>query len=96
MPTRRRVEGGDALVEQGEPGDELYLLLDGVLAVEVDGEEVAEIGPGAILGERAVLEGGRRTATMRARTGCRVGVFPAEHLDRAVLEQLSAGRRREN
>lgn len=96
VPTRRRVEGGDALVEQGEPGDELYLLLDGVLAVEVDGEEVAEIGPGAILGERAVLEGGRRTATMRARTRCRVGVFPAEHLDRAVLEQLSAGRRREN
>ena len=34
------------MVEQGEAGDELYLLLDGVLAVEVDGDEVAEIGPG--------------------------------------------------
>ena len=59
VPTRRRLEAGDTLVEQGEPGDELYLLLDGVLAVEVDGEEIAEIGPCAILGERAVLEGGR-------------------------------------
>jgi CRP-like cAMP-binding protein len=77
-------------------GDELYLLLDGVLAVEVDGEEIAEIGPGAILGERAVLEGGRRTATMRARTRCHVGVFPAEHLDRTALEQLTARHRRES
>ena len=46
----------------------LYLLLDGVLTVEVDGEEVAEIGPGAMVGERAVLEGGsarRRCARSR-------------------------------
>jgi Cyclic nucleotide-binding domain len=95
-PARRKLEAGDTLVEQGEPGEELYVLLDGVLVVEVDGEEIAEIGPGAILGERAVLEGGTRTATMRARTRCRVGVFPAEHLDRAALEQLTAGHRRES
>jgi hypothetical protein len=95
-PARRKLEAGDTLVEQGQPGDELYLLLDGVLVVDVDGEEIAEIGPGAILGERAVLEGGTRTATMRARTRCRVGVFPAEHLDRAALEQLTAGHRRES
>lgn len=95
VPTRRTLEDGQVLVEQGEPGDELYLLLDGVLTVAVDGEEIAEIGPGAILGERAVLEGGRRTATMRARTRCRVGVFPAERLDREALKQLTAGHRRE-
>ena len=29
---------GDTLVEQGEPGSELFLLLDGVLGVEVDGD----------------------------------------------------------
>jgi hypothetical protein len=95
-PARRKLDAGDTLVEQGEAGDELYLLLDGVLVVDVDGEEIAEIGPGAILGERAVLEGGTRTATMRARTRCRVGVFPAEHLDLAALEQLTAGHRRES
>src|SRR5881409_2859043 len=49
-PERKRLSQGDTLVEQGEPGDELYLLLDGVLGVEVDGEEVAEVGPGAVLG----------------------------------------------
>src|SRR3954463_15024933 len=59
-PTRRKLKAGEELGEQGEPGSELYLVLDGVVVIDVDGEEIAEIGPGAILGERAVLEGGVR------------------------------------
>jgi Cyclic nucleotide-binding domain len=93
VPKRRSLEPGETLVEQNEAGDELYLLLDGVLSVEVDGMEVAEIGPGAILGERAVLEGGKRMATLQARTRCRVGVVPADLIDRAAMEELAAGRR---
>jgi hypothetical protein len=95
VPERRKLEPDETLVRQGEPGDELYLLLDGVLAAEVDGEEIAEIGPGAILGERAALEGGSRTATLRARTRCRVGVVPADLVDRGAMKELAGGRRRE-
>ncbi|MEX2031473.1 MAG: cyclic nucleotide-binding domain-containing protein, partial [Dehalococcoidia bacterium] len=91
----RAIKKGQALVEQGATGDELYLLLDGVLDVVVDGEPIAEVGPGAILGERAVLEGGARTATLRALTKCRVAVASADQIDRAVLEELSEGHRRE-
>lgn len=91
-PARQNLEPGATLIEQGAEGTELYLLLDGVLTAEVDGEEVAEIGPGAVLGERAVLEGGRRTATLRARTRCRVAVVPSDLVDRGSLERLSAGR----
>ncbi len=93
VPERRKLEPDETLVEQGEPGEDLYLLLDGVLTVEVDGDEVAELGPGAIVGELASLEGGRRMATLRALTKCRVGVIPVDRLDRAVLEQLAVGRR---
>jgi hypothetical protein len=93
IPERRVLEPGEMLVEQGAPGDELYLILDGVLAVEIDGEEVAEIGPGAIVGERALLEGGSRTATLNARTRCRVAVIPGELIDLQELEDLSATRR---
>jgi mannose-6-phosphate isomerase-like protein (cupin superfamily) len=90
---RRTLEPGEARVEQGDPGDELYLILDGVLVVEIDGEEVAEIGPGAIVGEMALLEEGTRTATLRARTRGRVAVIARELIERQELERLAATRR---
>ncbi len=92
---RRKLGGDEALVEQGEEGNELFLLLDGVLLVEVDGDVMAEVGPGALLGERALLEGGKRTATLRAATPSRVAVIPAHAVDQAALPELAAGRRRE-
>jgi hypothetical protein len=93
IPERRSLDAGETLVEQGAPGDELYLVLDGVLGVEIDGDEVAEIGPGAIVGEKALLEGGTRTATLRAETRCRIAVIPGELIDRQELEELAATRR---
>jgi cyclic nucleotide-binding protein len=91
----RTLEVDDTLVEQGQEGDDVYLLLDGVLAAEVDGRTVGEIGPGAIVGERAVVEGGKRTATLRAVTRAKVVAIPAGELQRDHLAELAAGRRRE-
>jgi hypothetical protein len=94
-PKLERLGAGKTLVEQGEPGDALFLLLDGVLAVEVDGEKLAEVGPGAVLGERAVLEGGVRTATLRAVTPVKVAVALADQVDADALVEVSRGHRRE-
>lgn len=94
-PEIRKIKAGKTLVEQGDTGDELFLLLDGVLAVEVNGENLAELGPGAILGERALLEGGTRTSTLRAVTSCKVAVAPGADVDREALQALAQGHRRE-
>jgi hypothetical protein len=94
-PAIRKFAAGDVLTEQGQPGDELFLLLDGVLAVEVDGEPLAAVGPGAILGERAILEGGARTSTLRAMTKAKIAVARAADIDVAALRELSDGHRRE-
>jgi hypothetical protein len=95
-PAIRKVKAGKDLVTQGEPGDEMFLLLDGVLTVDVNGEALAQLGPGAVLGERAVLEGGLRTCTLRAETACKVAVAAADQLDPAALAELSTGHRRED
>lgn len=95
-PTVRRLKAGRRLVDEHAPGDELYLLLDGVLGVEVGGERLAELGPGAIVGERAALEGGRRTSTLVAITNCRVAVAEAADLDRDALVELGDHHRRED
>ena len=94
-PEIRRVKEGELLVRQGAEGAELYLLLNGLLVVEVDGEPIAELGPGAVSGERATIEGGVRTATLRAATDCKVAVVPAAGLDRDALVELAQDHRRE-
>ena len=94
-PEIRAVKAGKELVRQGDAGDELFLVLDGVLSVEHDGEPLAELGPGAVLGERALLEGGTRTSTLRAVTKCRVAAISADHIDRDALEELRVGHQRE-
>jgi hypothetical protein len=94
-PDVRTLKQGAILTRQGDPGDEVYLVLDGVLGVDVDGAALAEVGPGAILGERAVLEGGTRTSTLRAVTKCRVAAARGDALDRKTLEEISQGHRRE-
>jgi cyclic nucleotide-binding protein len=94
-PKQKKLKEGAALIEQGEPGEELYLLLDGILMVEVDGKPIAEIGPGSIVGERAVLEGGARTATLRAMTPARVAVVGRDDIAESAMAELAAGRRRE-
>jgi cyclic nucleotide-binding protein len=94
-PKMRKLKPTETLVEQGDAGDELFLLLDGALSVEVDGIALAEVGPGAILGERALLEGGKRTATLRALTPARVAVANADQISPDALAELAAGHRRE-
>jgi hypothetical protein len=91
---RRRVARGETLVEQGRPGHDLFVVLDGVFDVEIDGEVVAQVGSGAILGERAVLGGGLRTATLRAVRSSRVAVIGSDEISRRQLVEISASRTR--
>ena len=94
-PKKRKLKEGDTLTTQGEDGKEMFLLLDGMLAVSVDGEKVAEVGPGALLGERALLEGGQRTSTLTAITKAKVAVVDASDVEPHVLAELAEGHKRE-
>jgi signal transduction histidine kinase/RimJ/RimL family protein N-acetyltransferase len=76
VATEHELAPGDVLMAEGEPGDALYLVLEGDLAVTKQassGERaIATVGPGAVQGEIAVLGGGPRLATVRALTPVRV------------------------
>ena len=89
-PQIRTVAAGDNLVRQDEPGTDVFLILDGIFVVEVNDEAVAEIGPGAVVGERAGLEHGKRTATLWARTPGRVASVPHDALNPEALGSLQA------
>ncbi len=94
-PKIRKLKEGDVLAREGDAGDALFLVLDGVLEVTVAERKVGDLGPGAVVGERAILESSPRTATLTARTPVRVAAAPASAIDRAGLEELARGHRRE-
>jgi CRP-like cAMP-binding protein len=81
---------------QGEQSDAVMLLLDGMVAISVDGVVVAEAAPGAIIGERAAIEGGVRTSTVTAVTDVRVAVARRGSLDAGSLGEVAVHHRREN
>lgn len=61
-------EAGQMLIERGKPGTGLFVVLDGRVVVEAP-EGTRELGPGAVVGERALLSAdGARTARVRALT----------------------------
>lgn len=63
---RVAVPAGSAVVRQGAPGDQYYVIDTGTAVVEVGGLEVRRLGPGEGFGEIALLEASPRTATVKA------------------------------
>jgi CRP/FNR family transcriptional regulator, cyclic AMP receptor protein len=57
---------GDVLMTEGESGHEFFVVIDGEVGVTSRGETVAKLGPGAYVGELALLDPGPRTATVTA------------------------------
>lgn len=58
LPADRRI------MSQGERGAEMFVLVTGTAHIERDGASLGDRGPGAVLGEIALLDGGPRTATV--------------------------------
>ncbi len=66
LGARLSVRDGTVLTRQGKAGREFFLLLDGHARCLVDGNLVAEFGPGDFFGEMALLDHGPRHATVMA------------------------------
>ena len=59
-------EAGQVLALPDDPGSGMYVIREGTVAVIRDGQRVATMGPGQFFGEISVLDGGPRTADVRA------------------------------
>ncbi len=86
----RRLATGETVFAQGDPGDDYYLIEAGRVQVEVDGEPVAELGPGEGFGEIALLREVPRTATVIALTDLELYALEREHFLGAVTGQAES------
>ena len=85
----RALRKGQVLLRQGDPGDEMYLVLRGTVLVSrlVTGRVehvIARIGPGEFFGEMSLLADSPRSATIQAELDTVLLV-----LDRAQLQRLT-------
>lgn len=77
---------GEIIIRNGESGDSMFLLSEGLLEVSVDTEngsthKVAEIMPGEYFGEMSLLTGEPRSATVTAATGAYAYEITKEHVE---------------
>ena len=59
-------DAGEVLIAEGDPGTDVFVILEGTVVVTRQGEEVARLGAGELFGELAAFDGGVRAATVTA------------------------------
>lgn len=61
---------GAVIMREDEPGDDMFVVLEGELAISRHGKQIDYLGPGMIIGEMAMIDDRLRSATVTAATGC--------------------------
>lgn len=68
-------EPGEVVLEEGAPGDRLFVVVQGRVGIETAGAPIAEIGSGGHFGEMGLIEQASRSATVRALEATRCMMF---------------------
>ena len=77
---------GHGVITEGMQGPEFFIILEGEAVVLIDDKEVARLGPGEFFGEVAALDGGPRTASVRADTQLRTITLPVNGFRQFLLD----------
>ncbi|MEZ5217371.1 MAG: cyclic nucleotide-binding domain-containing protein [Ilumatobacteraceae bacterium] len=84
-----KMPAGTVIVDQGQMGREAFVILGGTALVKRNGQQVAELGEGAVVGELSLLDHGPRTASVICQTDCELLVIDQRHF-LAVLDEVPA------
>jgi CRP-like cAMP-binding protein len=80
-------EPGAMLTEQGRPGQECYVILEGTAGVYIGNERMAELGAGEMVGEMALIDHRPRSATVKADSAMRLLKFDSKRF-RTLLDEM--------
>jgi len=86
------LQAGIVLFSEGEPGQSMYVLMEGSAAICVGGEVIEVAAPGALLGEMALVNLSVRSATVITRSDCRVISINRSQFDALVRESPQFAR----
>ena len=86
------VQSGLPLFNEGESGKNMYVLMEGTVAICVGGKVVEVAEPGALIGEMALIDSSVRSATAITRSACRVISINSSQFDLLVRESPEFAR----
>lgn len=93
MAEEVEAEAGAVLMEQGDVGQEMFVICSGQASVIVGGNRVATVGPGTTLGEMALLELRPRSATVKAQTDLELLSFDNKRFHKLLETMPEAAQR---
>jgi CRP/FNR family cyclic AMP-dependent transcriptional regulator len=83
---------GEVIVNKGEKSSDLFVILDGTVNILSDkGDKLAEVGPGAVLGEIALVDAGPRSADAVCKGLVHYAKLPAKELRAYMAKNKDAG-----
>ena len=82
----------DIIIKEGEIGNKMYFIQEGIVDIIVDGEVATSLSDGSYFGEICLLTNARRVASVRAETYSNLFSLAVEHF-RSVLDQYPVMRR---
>jgi CRP/FNR family transcriptional regulator, cyclic AMP receptor protein len=71
---------GNVLFREGDNGDKVYVVLEGQMEIVLGDFVLASAGPGALIGEMALIDDSLRTASAVAKTSCRLAEIDRRRL----------------
>ena len=74
------IEEGEELLRAGTPPDQLFAIEKGTVEVKRDGDTVATVGPGEVVGERGTVKHALRNATAVATESVRAIFLTADQV----------------
>lgn len=86
------VQAGHVLMREGTPGREAFLVVEGRADISIGGTSVAQVGPGELVGEMALLDHSPRSATVTALTPMKLLVMDPGSFA-SIARQPTAGWR---
>jgi len=63
---------GDSLFREGDKGEKIYVVLEGEMEILLGDLVLETAGPGSLIGEMALIDDSPRTASVVAKTPCRL------------------------
>ena len=93
LATLVTVAAGTELIVEGRIGAEAFVIISGNADVTRNGEHVAEVNSGDVIGELALISGARRNATVTALTDVEVYAFSIREFTTLIDERPDVSRR---